>query len=272
MIAFPNCKINLGLNIIRKRQDNYHDIETVFYPVDLKDALEIVVAENNRNEFIITGLPVDNTENNLCLQAYDLLKRDYPQLPFIKMHLHKSIPVGAGLGGGSADAVFTLKLLKEKFLRELTTAQLSNYALQLGSDCPFFLRNDPCFASGRGEILLPVDIKISHCKIILVNPGIHIDTSWAFGEIKPAVPQKSAREIIAQPVETWKDELINDFEKPVFEHYPEIKKIKEDLYKSGALYAGLSGSGSTVYGIFNRTSAIKAEIPGTYFTRIIILK
>jgi len=272
MIAFPNCKINLGLNIIRKRKDNYHDIETVFYPVDLKDALEIVAAENNRNEFNLTGLPVGDVENNLCLQACDLIKKDYPELPFIKMHLHKSIPVGAGLGGGSADGVFTLKILKEKFLTELTIGQLTNYALQLGSDCPFFLHNDPCFASGRGEVLLPVDIDLSYCKIILVNPGIHINTRWAFDQIKPAVPQKSSRQIVTQPIETWKDELTNDFEKPVFKHYPQVRKIKEDLYKNGALYAGLSGSGSTVYGIFNKTSTLKVEIPGTYFSRIINLK
>ncbi|MEO6330369.1 MAG: 4-(cytidine 5'-diphospho)-2-C-methyl-D-erythritol kinase [Ginsengibacter sp.] len=272
MIVFPNCKINLGLNIIRKRKDNYHDIETVFYPLDFKDALEIVANKNNRNEFTVTGLPVANTENNLCRKAYNLLKRDYPQLPCVKMHLHKSIPIGAGLGGGSADAAFTLKILKEKFLTDLSMSQLNMYALQLGSDCPFFLHNQPCLASGRGEHSAPISIDLSSYKIMLINPGIQIDTSWAFGKIEPADPATSIRDIITQPVETWKADLMNDFERVIFENYPEIKKIKEILYKAGAMYASLSGSGSTVYGIFNNTSSLQTQLFNDYFVRIINLK
>lgn len=272
MIAFPNCKINLGLHIIRKRKDNYHDIETVFYPLGLTDVLEIIAAEQKENELTVTGLQINNTKNNLCLTAYDLLKKDHPGLPFVKMHLHKCIPAGAGLGGGSSDASFTLKLLKEKFLFDLTAAQLNTYALQLGSDCPFFLYNEPCVAGGRGENIEPADIDLSSFKLMLVNPGIHIDTSWAFSKIKPSLPKKPLAEILACPVETWKQQLFNDFEIPVFDSYPEIKRIKEMLYKSGALYASLTGSGSTVYGIFNKTSPISADIPDGYFKRIINLK
>lgn len=272
MIAFPNCKINLGLNIIRKREDNYHDIETVFYPLDLTDALEIISNEENRNDFTITGIPINGSENNLCNKAYDLLKKDYPQLPFVKMHLHKAIPIGAGLGGGSSDAAFTLKLLNEKFLMQLSVSQLSKYALQLGSDCPFFLLNTPCFATGRGEVIEPVELNLSSYKIILINPGIHVDTAGAYSKIKPAEPGKSIREIIKQPIQSWAGELINNFELPVFESYPEIKEIKNILYKSGAIYASLTGSGSSVYGIFDKTSYVNITFPGEYFVRIINLK
>lgn len=272
MIDFPNCKINLGLNVIRKREDNYHDIETAFYPLPFTDVLEIVSYSGNKNELTVTGLAVDNNKDNLCLKAYHLLKKHFPELPFVKMHLHKSIPLGAGLGGGSADAAFTLKLLKQMFLENLSVSELNNYALQLGSDCPFFLHNKPCFAFGRGENIEEAAVNLSSYKIILVNPGIHIDTSWAYNNLNASIPKKSINKIIAQPLETWKDELINDFEIPVFQKYPEIKKIKETLYENGALYASLTGSGSTVYGIFTSTNIIKAEFPKTYFSHIINLE
>lgn len=272
MIAFPNCKINLGVNIIRKRRDNYHDIETVFYPLNHTDVLEIIPSQLNKIEFIVTGLPLSNSEDNLCTKAYYVLKKDFPALPFIKMHLHKAIPMGAGLGGGSADGAFTLRLLNERFTLNLTDAQLQGYALQLGSDCPFFIINKPCFASGRGEHLLPINIDLSSFKIILVNPSIHINTSVAFSETIPKQRIKSVREIILQPIKTWKRELINDFEISVFKNYPEIKKIKETLYDQGALYASLSGSGSTVYGLFKKTDFINTDFPISYFSRIIDLK
>lgn len=271
MVAFPNCKINLGLNIIETRKDNYHNLETVFYPLNFSDALEIISTSGNA-EFAVSGLPVSNDQNNLCIKAYYLLKKDFPNLPSIKMYLHKSIPIGAGLGGGSADAAFTLQMSNEKFLLGLSNNQLKNYALRLGSDCPFFLFNKPSFATGRGEQLEPVNLDLSRHKIMLVNPGIHVDTSWAFSEIEPATPKKSVKEIIAQPIKTWKQQLINDFEMPVFKAYPEIKRIKDILYERGALYASLSGSGSTVYGIFNKTDFINTEFPNEYFTRVINLK
>ncbi len=272
VVAFPNCKINLGLNIIGKRNDGFHDLETVFYPIEFNDVLEIIADGNDSNELTVTGLPVIGAQNNLCSKAYDLLKKDYPHLPFVKIHLHKVIPTGAGLGGGSSDAAFTLELLNEKFLMGLTRDQLKKYALQLGSDCPFFLDNKPCFASARGEQLKAVDLHLSKYKIMLVNPGIHICTSWAFSAIKPVKPAKSVKAIIHQPLTTWKQELINDFEVPVFENYPEIKIIKETLYKNGALYASLTGSGSTVFGIFDKTYDLHIKFPDSYFSRIINLK
>ncbi|HRI24846.1 MAG TPA: 4-(cytidine 5'-diphospho)-2-C-methyl-D-erythritol kinase, partial [Ferruginibacter sp.] len=216
MVVFPNCKINLGLNILRKREDAFHDLETVFYPVPFTDVLEVI--SSNHPSFSITGYPVDgDASGNLCVKAYHLLKKDFPQLPEIKIHLHKAVPTGAGLGGGSADASFMLKLLNEKFTLGLSEQQLVSYALRLGSDCPFFILNKPCFAQGRGEILEEIPLNLSAYRILLINPGIHVNTGWAFAQIRPAVPERSIREIIMQPVETWKTGLKNDFEDAVFE-------------------------------------------------------
>jgi 4-diphosphocytidyl-2-C-methyl-D-erythritol kinase len=254
VIVFPNCKINLGLHILGKREDGFHNLETVFYPVPFTDALELIPNPDNTPEveFTATGLTiVDGPEDNLCVKAYQLLKKDFPHLPAVKIHLHKTIPMGAGLGGGSADAAFMLKLLNNKFHLNLSPDQLINYALQLGSDCPFFIINKPCFATGRGEILEELTLDMSAYKIVLINPGIHINTGWAFSNIDPAPAKSSLKEIIQQPIESWKDELQNDFEKPVFEVYPEIKTIKASLYNQGALYASMSGSGSTIFGIFS---------------------
>ena len=189
MVSFPNCKINLGLNIVNKRNDGYHDFETVFFPIHLKDALEII--EKEKFEFSTSGLPIEGEpEKNLCIKAYQLLKKDFPQLPAVQMHLHKAIPMGAGLGGGSADGAFTLKLLNKKFDLSLSEKQLINYSLQLGSDCPFFILNKPCFATGRGEILEQIDLDLSEYKILIVHPAIHISTAWAFSTIKPLKPVK----------------------------------------------------------------------------------
>jgi 4-diphosphocytidyl-2-C-methyl-D-erythritol kinase len=261
VISFPNCKINLGLNIIAKRADGFHDIETVFYPVDFRDVLEILPQQNEQTgiDLTITGLPVEgDTTNNLCIKAYHLLKHDFLQLPSIKMHLHKTIPMGAGLGGGSADGAFALKLLNEKFQLGLSIDQLIGYALQLGSDCPFFIINQPCFAGGRGEKLQPIDVDLSAYSFVIVNPGIHINTGWAFSQIIPKNPVTSIKEIIYQPVETWKTALVNDFEEAVFSTYPGIKAIKENLYVQGAVYASMTGSGSTVFGIFEKTEDLAA--------------
>ena len=268
MIAFPNCKINLGLHIIRKREDGFHDLETVFFPVPFTDVLEILPSD--KIEFATTGLQVETTDN-LCIKAYNLLKQDFPGLPEVQMHLHKAIPLGAGLGGGSSDAAFTLQLLNEKFKLDLKTDQLLNYALQLGSDVPFFIISKPCLATSRGEKLEPINIDLSNYKLLLVNPGIHIDTKWAFSKIIPKVPAVSIKEIITQPVETWKDQLQNDFEFPVFAEYAEIEKLKNQLYQQGAVYASLSGSGSTVYGIFQKDAAIENSRWNNYFCKTIEL-
>jgi len=268
MIVFPNCKINLGLNIIRKREDGYHDLETIFLPIPFTDVLEIIISENKIIEFSVTGLPV-NADDNLCIKAYNLLKQDFPDLPPVKMHLHKVIPLGAGLGGGSSDAAFTLQLLNEKFKLKVKIEQLIDYALRVGSDCPFFIINDPCFATSRGEILQPINIDLTNYKILIVNPGIHIDTKWAFSKVVPHERKISIKEIVTQPMDTWKDQLLNDFELPVFTTYPEIKKIKNDLYEQGAIYASLSGSGSSVFGIFSKETNIQYTQNDKYFHKII---
>ena len=271
MIAFPNCKINLGLNILRKRADGFHDLETVFYPVPFTDALELVgdtsAAETS---FTVTGIPIQgNASDNLCIKAYQLLKMDFPQLPAVKIHLHKVIPTGAGLGGGSADAAFMLKLLNDKFQLGLSTAQLSVYALQLGSDCPFFIINKPCFATGRGEKMEEISLDLSAWKIVLVNPGIHVNTGWAFSQLTPSLPGRPARDIVSQPISTWWEELKNDFEEPVFAAHPAIKKIKQGLYDQGAIYASMSGSGSTVFGIFDRKAIVTPVIQENHFVKVI---
>jgi 4-diphosphocytidyl-2-C-methyl-D-erythritol kinase len=269
MVIFPNSKINLGLNVVGKRSDGYHDIETVFFPIHLRDALEVI--EKEKFEFSTSGFSIEGgPEKNLCIKAYDLIKKDLPQLPAVQMHLHKAIPMGAGLGGGSADGAFTLKLLNKKFDLLLSEKQLINYSLQLGSDCPFFILNKPCFATGRGEILEQTELDLSGYKFLIVHPPIHISTTWAFSTIKPLKPAKSIKQIIQQSISTWKAELINDFEKPVFESHPEIKNIKDKLYDAGAIYASMSGSGSAVYGIFKEEKTISISFPGNYFVKTLV--
>lgn len=270
MVTFPNCKINLGLNILQKRPDGFHDIETVFFPIPFADALEIVSSDQNTS-LVNTGISVDQSENNLCLQAYHLLKKDFPQLPEIKIHLHKVIPLGAGLGGGSADAAFTLKLLNEKYNLNISYEQLLLYASQLGSDCAFFLLNKPCFATGRGEKMEPLELSLSAYKILLINPGIHVSTKNVFQEITPAFPAKRIKEIIKQPIGTWKNDLKNDFEEIIFLKYPEIKTIKENLYNQDAVYASMTGTGSTVFGIFNANEEIHLSVEKGYFYKWINL-
>lgn len=268
MIVFPNCKINLGLTVIRKRNDGYHDLETVFYPVPLTEVLEVIpVSAEEGVTLFTTGLPVGgDPDNNLCVKAYRLLKNDFPHLPAVHLYLHKAIPIGAGLGGGSADGAFTLKLLNQQYKLGLTSGQLTNYALQLGSDCPFFMLNKPCYATGRGEIMEEIPVDLSGYAMLLVNPGIHINTAWAFSVLSPvkaAEPQR-LKDIIAQPVNAWKAALVNDFEAPVFSQYPQLRQLKERLYRQGALYAGMSGSGSTVFGLFEKNSMPEMSFPDGY--------
>lgn len=270
MLVFPNCKINLGLRILNKREDGYHNIETVFYPVPVKDVLEIIpFTDLTSINFSSSGLVIDGeTENNLCIKAYQLLRTDFPQIPAVKMHLHKAIPMGAGLGGGSADAAFTLQLTNRQFNLNLSTTQLINYALQLGSDCAFFILNTPCAGTGRGEILEQIAVDLSGHQLILVNPGIHVNTGQAFAAMTLNPENRnlpSLKDIIKQPIFTWKDHLKNDFEEPVFKLYPAIKEIKESLYKMGAVYASMSGSGSTVYGIFEKQQYPEMNFNSTYF-------
>lgn len=268
MICFPNAKINIGLNILSKRQDGYHNLQSIFYPIALKDALEIIDANEQENEIVFSssGLSINGkTEDNLCVKAYLLIQQDFPQVSPVKMHLHKSIPMGAGMGGGSADAAFMLLLLNENFSLELSQDELIGYALQLGSDCPFFILNKPCFTTGRGEIMQPIEMDLSAYKILIVNPGIHINTATAFSRIEPGKNECDLTKLISQPIRQWKENIINDFEESVFNSYPEIAAVKNELYQQGALYASMSGSGSTVYGIFNRDQQAAINFPGNYY-------
>lgn len=257
MISFPNSKINLGLHIISKRPDGYHNLETIFYPIAFKEALEINTSSTGF-EFTQFGIRFENEDNNLCIQAYRLLKADFPQLPDISIHLLKCIPVGAGLGGGSADAAFTLLMLNEKYELHLSREALLVYAVKLGSDCPFFIINSPCHATSRGELLEKIDVDLSGYTLVLINPGIVLSTAKAFSMITPSTPSAGLKKIISLPVTEWKHTLINDFEQPVFNLYPGIREIKDNLYAAGAVYAAMSGSGSTVFGLFEKGADLKA--------------
>ncbi|MEY4051645.1 MAG: 4-(cytidine 5'-diphospho)-2-C-methyl-D-erythritol kinase [Chitinophagia bacterium] len=268
MIQFSPCKINLGLSILAKRTDGFHALETVFYPVALHDIVEIVpeklASKENSNtingvSFTHTGIRIPgDAANNLCVKAYHLLKADYPHIGDVQIHLHKNIPMGAGLGGGSSDGTTVLKILNTLFNLNLSKEQLVHYAAILGSDCPFFVFDKACHASGRGEILEPISIDLSNYTIVLVHPGIHIATPWAFQQLNPCIKEKTIAEIIKQPIETWKAELINDFEVPVFKAHPALEDFKNNLYSQGAIYASMSGSGSSLFGIFSKGSKIKS--------------
>lgn len=249
MVSFPNCKINLGLNILRKRPDGYHDLESVFYPISLSDILEIT-ENQHKTELINTGLEIEcPMDKNLCYKAYELLKKKF-DLPHVRIHLHKIIPFGAGLGGGSSDAAYTIKLLNELFALNLSVAKMQKYAAMTGSDCAFFINNIPAIATGRGEILKKTDLNLSHYKILLIKPNIHISTAEAYSGIKPSMPEISIEEVIKKPLADWKFLLKNDFETHLFTKYSELAAIKETLYSSEAIYAAMSGSGSTVFGIY----------------------
>lgn len=273
MIVYPNCKINLGLHILRKRADGFHDLETVFYPIRFTDILEVIPDRNTKEQsvqYTQSGLSIDgDPAANLCVRAYELLKKEYPRLPAVRIYLHKKIPTGAGLGGGSADASFTLSLLNDYFKLEIPDLRLQELSLELGSDCPFFILNKPCYATGRGEILEPVAVDLSGYTLVIVNPGLHVSTAKAFAGVRPAIPAKSIKEIIAQPVSSWVEELVNDFEKPLFYEYPEIAAIKEELYHKGAVYASMSGSGSTVYGLFPAGKPLILNLPPAYFIKVL---
>jgi 4-diphosphocytidyl-2-C-methyl-D-erythritol kinase len=276
MVVFPNCKINLGLYVGNKRADGFHNLHTVFYPLPLYDALEVIAAPGNNTglTFTGTGIGIDgNSADNICVKAYELLLKDFPQLPAVHMHLHKAIPLGAGLGGGSADGSFALQLLNTKFKLQLTQQQLAQFALQLGSDCPFFIINQPAYATGRGEVLTPLQLSLSGFYIAIINPGIHVNTGWAFSQLQNKSADDTAlKEIIAQPVHTWQQQLHNDFEVPVFATYPAVKKIKADLYNMGAVYAAMSGSGSTVFGLFKEKISLEVFTSQQYFSTLLLLR
>jgi 4-diphosphocytidyl-2-C-methyl-D-erythritol kinase len=265
MICFPNAKINLGLNIVSKREDGYHNLETIFYPVAIRDALEIVPAKDEQDHFVEAGTKVGvPAENNLVMKALHLVRTRH-NIPPQEVHLLKKIPFGAGIGGGSADASFMLRLLNTTYNLNMTDEEMAGLALRLGADCPFFVYNRPMFASGIGEILEEVSLSLSAYAIVLVKPNVHIPTRDAFASIKPCCPKLSLKEIIKQPVFEWKDVMFNDFEKSIFPQYPVIGKIKQQLYDLGAVYASMSGSGSSVYGVFEHAPEnIPALFPEHY--------
>ena len=251
MICFPHAKINLGLTVINKRPDGYHNLETIFYPIQLKEALEIVPAQEFH--FRQSGLEISGTaEENLVVRAYNLLKREFPCIGEVEIILHKAIPMGAGLGGGSSDAAEALLVLDRLFDLKLSQSRLTALALELGSDCPFFLQSGACFATGRGEILKPVSVDLSPYVIMLVHPETIINTSWAFAHIIPSEQSADLLQIIQKPLESWSNLLKNDFEIPVFNTYPQLAEVKIKLYETGALYASMTGSGSTIFGIFKK--------------------
>ena len=262
MIVFPNAKINLGLYVTSKREDGYHNLETIFIPVEkLCDVLEVIPMPKGatNDNFTVTGIPVPGSGgDNLCIKALGLMRKHF-DIPYLDIYLHKVIPFGAGLGGGSSDAAFMLKLLNEQFDAGLTNNELETLATEIGADCAFFIRNTTTYAEGIGNIFSPIDIDISKLWIELVIPPIHVSTAFAYKNITPRKPQTGLKTATQSPFEDWHAQISNDFEIPVFEQFPEIKTIKEDLYKHGAIYASMSGSGSAVFGLFNEKPEIKWE-------------
>lgn len=249
MIVFPNAKINIGINITSRRPDGYHNIETIFYPLPINDALEAL--PRDKLTFTSSGLEIPgNTEDNLCIKGYHLMKKDH-DLPPLNIHLLKHIPIGAGLGGGSADAAFFIKLLNNLFSLGLTIENMLDYARQLGADCAFFIENKPLFAFEKGDQFESVNLDLSKYKIVLVMPPVHVSTGEAYRGVKPAPVKYSLYELISEPIKEWKHFIKNDFEESVFKNHPIIRGVKAALYDAGAIYASMSGSGASVFGIFN---------------------
>lgn len=273
MITFPCAKINLGLNIVSKRPDGYHNLETVFYPIPLTDALEIKYMDEkfpseSPCDLKITGNDVDcNEEDNLVIKAYQLLAADF-QLPRVHAHLVKRIPTQAGLGGGSSDAAYMIRLLDERFRLNIGIPEMERYAAKLGADCAFFITADPSYAEGIGDVLMPVDVPgagLGGYYLAVVKPSVAVSTRDAYAAIVPKTPAKCCRDIVRQPIETWKDELVNDFEAPIFAMHPELAAIKQSLYEAGAVYAAMSGSGSALFGIFReQPTGLEKEFEGMF--------
>lgn len=273
MITFPCAKINLGLNIVSKRPDGYHNLETVFYPIPLTDALEIKYMDEkfpseSPCDLKITGNDVDcNEEDNLVIKAYQLLAADF-QLPRVHAHLVKRIPTQAGLGGGSSNAAYMIRLLDERFRLNIGIPEMERYAAKLGADCAFFITADPSYAEGIGDVLMPVDVPgagLGGYYLAVVKPSVAVSTRDAYAAIVPKTPAKCCRDIVRQPIETWKDELVNDFEAPIFAMHPELAAIKQSLYDAGAVYAAMSGSGSALFGIFReQPTGLEKEFEGMF--------
>ena len=271
MITFPVAKINLGLNVVEKRPDGYHNLQTVFYPVPIMDALEIVPMSDGFPSDVDCDLKVTNItiegdeQRNLVVRAYQLLKADFPDMPRVHAHLWKGIPTQAGMGGGSSDCGYMIRLLNETFDMGLSSEQMQQYAARLGADCAFFIECRASYAEGIGELLQPIDLDLSGWHIGVVRPDIPVPTKEAFSRIHPHYPALNCREAVMQPVETWRDTLTNDFEESVFVLHPEIGNVKEQLYKMGATYAAMSGSGSALFGLFkDEPDALRQTFPDMF--------
>lgn len=279
MITFPCAKINLGLNIVSKRNDGYHNLETVFYPIPLCDALEIRTMHEDFPSDVacdlkVTGAHIEgNEQENLVVKAYNLLAKDF-KLPRVHAHLYKHIPSQAGLGGGSSDAAFMIRLLDERYRLNIGLAEMERYAVKLGADCPFFITAEPAFATGIGEVLAPADSPKGNLHgyyIVVVKPPVAVSTREAFALITPRKPEKCCRDIVRQPIETWREELVNDFETSVFAKYPELDDLKHRLYDMGALYAQMSGSGSALFGLFRKKpDNVDASFPDCFVSTMML--
>ena len=247
MIVYPNAKINIGLNVLEKQADGYHKLSSIFYPInELYDILEILPSDDF--SFCSTGIDIP-VGSNICTNAFNLLKSDF-DIGNVRIHLHKMIPIGAGLGGGSSDAAFTLKVLNELFMLELSIIELEYYALQLGADCPFFIENYPKYITGIGEKMMNINLNLSAYKLKFIFPELHISTAEAYREVIPKIPESDLLDLIKLPIENWKTIVKNDFEISVFAKYPALAEIMEELYADGAIYASMTGSGSVIYGVF----------------------
>ena len=270
MITFPIAKINLGLNVVERRADGYHNLETVFYPVPVNDALEVQAMDDGFPsstdcDLKVTNLNIDGDEqHNLVVRAYTMLKQEFPQLPRVHAHLFKAIPTQAGMGGGSSDGAAMVVLLNRMFGLGLSEKQMVERVARLGADCPFFVEGRPAYAEGIGERLQPIDLSLKGWWLVVVRPDIPVPTREAFALITPRRPLKNCRHIVEQPIETWRDELVNDFEASVFAQHPEIAAVKAKLYEMGAVYAAMSGSGSAVFGLFRNKISLEGMFEGMY--------
>lgn len=265
MIYFPNCKINIGLRVLEKRMDGFHNIESVFYPLTLCDALEIRPLKEGTTKITITGIDSNisskDVDKNTCIKAYNILRQDFPQIKEINIHLDKAIPTFAGLGGGSSDGSYTLKLLNFVFKLNLTNEDLLSYAQKIGSDCMFFINNKPAFVSGKGEKIKEINLSLKDYYVVLIKPNINISTKEAYSEVdenkKETTHLTSLSSLETLDIKYWKKELVNDFEEPLFKKYPLLRQTKEMLYEKGAIYSQMSGSGSTIYGLFEKEVDLK---------------
>lgn len=270
MITFPLAKINLGLNVVERRPDGYHNLQTVFMPVPLTDALEVhemdaAFPSEVDCDLKVTNIAVEGDEQrNLVVRAYNMLKSEFPDMPRVHAHLRKDIPTQAGMGGGSSDCAAMLLLLNRMFSLGLTQQQLIDRAAQLGADCPIFILNRPAYAEGIGEKLTPIELSLQDYYLAIVRPNIPVPTKEAFSRITPHMPAKNCLDIVRQPIDTWRHELVNDFEESVFALHPEIGAVKQRLYDLGAVYAAMSGSGSALFGIFKKEPALEGEFQGMY--------